>query len=108
MSSWVIGQPAEIFEYSFAGHVRTQSGWVGAITQQSWEDLQSSRDLSWETLQTAAANADGGLRGSSPGQPFLFVGQILEAASAAVYERRQGEALQGVLITTSDDEVSTP
>ena len=91
-----------------AGNVRTQSGWVSAITEQAWEELRASQDMTWEALQTAAANAEGGLRGTAPGQPFFFVGQILEAAGAAVYEKREGSALKGLLITTSDDEVSTP
>lgn len=91
-----------------AGNVRTQSGWVSAITEQAWEELRASKDVTWDALQSAAADAEGGLKGTAPGQPFLFVGQILEAASAAVYEKREGSALQGLLITTSDDEVSTP
>lgn len=108
MSSWIFGQRAEIFQYSFAGNVRTQSGWVGAITADSWEDMRASKEVSWDALQSRAAQAEGGLKGCTPGQPFLFVGQILEAAGAAVYVKREGGKLQGLMIATSDDEISTP
>ena len=81
---------------------------MSCITQQALDELRDSKGVSWEALQSEAANADGSLKGAAPGQPFLFVGQILEAGAAAVYERREGGVLQGLLITSSDDEVSTP
>lgn len=107
MSSYIFGKRKEIFQYSYAGSVSTQSGWVSFITKQSLSELQPDA-LSWKALQSSAEDNGGLLKGSMPDQPFLFVGQILEAAGVSVYTSHEGPNLDGILITTSDDEISTP
>ncbi len=107
MSSYIFGKHKEIFEYNFAGSVSTRSGFVSLITKQALNDLEPSA-ISWEALQASAEEKGGYLSGSKPDNPFLFVGQILEAAAVGVYTSHEGPDLDGVLITTSDDEISTP
>lgn len=107
MSSWIFGKRKEIFQYSFAGSVSTQSGWVSLITKQALDQLQPE-SVNWEELQAAAEQNGGSLKGSRPDQPFLFVGNILEAAGVGVYVSHEGKDLDGVLIASSDDEIASP
>ena len=101
MSSYIFGKRKEIFQYNFAGSVSTQSGWVSLITRQSLDELQPGT-VQWKALQSAAEETGGSLKGSKPDQPFLFVGQILEAAGVNVYTSHEGPDVDGVLITTSE------
>lgn len=105
MSQWVFGQAMEIFQCKFQGSVATQSGWVSVITRPALEGLykDQARAVQWDALRESAEDAGGVLVGATPQQPFLFMGQILEAASAHVYSSNHGQELTGVLISTGEE-----
>jgi hypothetical protein len=103
MSQWVFGKKEELFRYKFQGLVNTQSGWVSLITWQALKSLQEKPSVQWDDLKDSAESNEGLLQGSRPQQPFLFVGQILEAAAASVYLSYDGPAeVSGMLIASSE------
>lgn len=97
-----------------AGSVATQSGWVSVLSQEAFRQLNSADKAgqapTWDAIKEAAEANDGLLTSSSPTdeQPFLFVGQILEASAAGVYSKQEEGAITGLLIATSDEEIQTP
>ena len=97
-----------------AGSVATQSGWVSLLSQEALRQLQSADKAGqaplWDAVRQAAEANDGLLTSTSPTQkqPFLFVGQILEAGAASVYTMQEGGELTGLLIATGEEELQTP
>ena len=97
-----------------AGSVATQSGWVSILSQQALRHLNSAdaagQAPQWDAVRQAAEVKEGLLRNDSPSpeQPFLFVGQILEAGAASVYSRQEKGEVTGLLIATGDEELQTP
>ena len=101
-------------KFLIAGSVATQSGWVSILSQEAFRQLNSADKArqapAWDAIKEAAEANDGQLTSSSPTdeQPFLFVGQILEAGAAGVYSKQEEGAITGLLIATSDEEIQTP
>ena len=84
------------------------------LTQEAFRQLQSADKAGqaplWDAVRQAAEANDGLLTSTSPSeeQPFLFVGQILEAGEVSVYKRQEDGQLTGLLIATGDEELQTP
>lgn len=70
----------------------------------------SGKAPQWEEVRKAAEDNDGLLATASPSQeqPFLFVGQILEAGVVTVYSKEDDGGITGLLIATGEEEIQTP
>ena len=87
---------------------------MSLLSQEAFRQLQSAGKAGqapqWDAVRQAAEANDGLLTSTSPSeeQPFLFVGQILEAGAASVYSRQEAGELTGLLIATGEEELQTP
>ena len=84
------------------------------LSQEAFRQLQSADKAGqaplWDAVRQAAEANEGVLTSTNPSQeqPFLFVGQILEAGAASVYSRQEDGEFTGLLIATGEEELQTP
>ncbi len=87
---------------TFVGNVDAASGFVSILPA---SDVQRLRDDTvanrprWEDLKGLLDSHD--VRWPQEGFPFLFVGHILEADSASVFQRKTSNEVDGLQITSN-------
>ena len=91
----------ELFEMTFIGSVNASSGFTSIVPASDVDRLcgkQAARP-SWEDLNKLLRSHD--VQWPQEGYPFLFIGHILEADTASVYQLRTGHNIDGLQIMSN-------
>ena len=91
----------ELFQMTFVGSIDASSGFTSIVPAAEVERIQGDRASrpTWEELKTLLSAHD--VQWPQEGYPFLFVGHILEADTASVFQLGKGKDIDGLQITSS-------
>ena len=86
---------------TYVGSVDASSGFTSIVPASAVERLhddQASRP-SWDEVKMLLSSHD--VEWPHENHPFLFVGHIIEADTASVFQRRTGKDIDGLQITSN-------
>ncbi len=91
----------ELFEMTYVGSVDASSGFTSIVPASAVEKLQGSHasHRSWDKLKRLLSSHD--VEWPHEDYPFLFVGHIIEADTASVFQRQTGKDVDGLQITSN-------
>lgn len=101
MNNWYFGKRAEIFQYTFVGSHKTQSGFTCIVTREVLKRLaagQGSALPPWDKLKNWITT--GTITFPCKVPPLVFAGLMVETAEAAVYKLEEEGKVVGVLISS--------
>jgi hypothetical protein len=93
--TWVAGEQGELFEYKLLGVHKVVSGW-SAVLQCSSPDCSPALPALPGSVKVQLKDIlyqAGGSTPVLPGQPVLFVGELVDCETAAVYLHKAGTSL---------------
>ena len=91
----------ELFEMTYVGSVDASSGFTSVVPASAVENLHSNHESrpSWDELKRLLSSHD--VAWPLKDYPFLFIGHIIEADSASVFQRQTGKEVDGLQITSN-------
>ena len=108
-SHWIVGQPAEMFNYKLLGMHKVASSFTCIVDAPDAKPGQAAkyfpplpdslRDMTWEKVRSMADEAHGeGPEGQDTQEKwwpegFIWVGRLVDSASASVYMKQDGTGL---------------
>ena len=97
----ILHMQGELFEMTFIGIIGASSGFISIVPASEVERLRGDHASrpSWEDLNKLLRSHD--VQWPRYGYPFLFVGHILEADTASVFQLRTGNDIDGLQITSN-------